>query len=97
MALIRPHINKKTGMPYTTSEYCGVILDIYKKALDEHNTNPNKTFVSPIGGVKDKEILDYCNYVMSIENIYQREQVAINALTNKEFLQMARINKELIR
>lgn len=89
MIILKPHINKKTNRPFTTSEYCSKILTIYEKAVNEYNndTNPNKEFISPIGGVKDKEILQWCEFINSIENPAERERTAINTLTNKSFLQ----------
>lgn len=96
MAMISKHINPKTKQPYTTSEYAGLILDIYKTAQEEHSQNPTQPFISPIGGIKDKEILDYCQAVMSIENPYEREAFAINSLTNKQFLTNMKIDKKQI-
>lgn len=96
MAVIQPHLNPSTSQPYTTSEYCRAIVDIYQLAVEEQQANPNKPWVSPIGGVCDKEVLDYCNMVNAITNPYEREQVALNALSNKEFLRTANINKSLI-
>lgn len=97
MALIQPHINKKTLRPYTTAQYAEFILNVYEKAQEDHKKNPNQQFKSPIGGIKDREILEYCQAVMKIENPYEREVFAINSLTNKEFLVNMKIDESEIK
>lgn len=96
MAVFNKHINKKTGLPFTTAQYAETILEIYKVAQEEHSKNPSQPFDSPLGGVKDHEVLKYCEAVIAIENPYEREKFAINALTNKSFLMNANIKKEHI-
>lgn len=92
MAQIQPHINPKTNRPFTTAEYCAVMVELYETAHKEYeaDTNPHKgEFNSPLGGEKDEQVLAYARGVLAIENRDTRERVAIQRLTKKHFLKGA--------
>ena len=86
---IQTHINPKTKRPFTTAEYCGVMVEMYENAWKEYeqDKNPKKgEFKSPLGGRHDNQILAYARSVLEIENPHEREQIAMDRLTDKHFL-----------
>lgn len=89
MALVRPHINPKTNRPFTTAEYCAVMVEMYDTAYKEYEADPNPKkgeFKSPLGGRHDQQVLAYARGVLEVENPYEREQIAMDRLTDKQFL-----------